>query len=59
VTSGLMTNFPRSVLTVSMWMRSTDVNSLSTLFSYVQLNDIHEGDNISESTSGMINERYV
>jgi len=58
VTSGMMTNFPRSVFTVSLWMRSIDVKSLSTIISYVQLNDIHEGDNVTESTAGMTSDRW-
>ena len=58
VTSGIVTNFPKSVMTVSLWVRSSDINSLSTLVSYVQLDDIHNGDNISDSTQGMTSKRW-
>lgn len=58
VTTGIMTNFPRSVLTVSLWMRSSDVSSLSTIMSYVQMNNIHSGDNLTTSTAGMTSERW-
>jgi hypothetical protein len=37
---------------VSLWMRSSDVNSLGTLVSYVRLDDVHAGDNTTEATQG-------
>ena len=37
---------------VSLWVRSSDVNSLGTLVSYVRLDDVHAGDNTTEATQG-------
>ena len=60
MTSGIVTNFPKTVFTVSLWMKSVDVNSLSTIVSYVQLDDVHVGDNTTgtESTQGMTSNRW-